>query len=73
MGFQSTTIWCHFIEPNYILYHAYNIIVIKMRVCEINNCKEPTTMMIYRFKIPNGIMKNVWVCNECERKSRMED
>ena len=44
-----------------------------MRVCEINNCKKPTTMMVYRFKIPNGIMKNVWVCDECERKSRMED
>ena len=52
----------------YMVYGGLN-----MRVCEINNCKEPTTMMIYRFTVPNGILRNVWVCDGCERKSRMED
>jgi len=36
-------------------------------MCQINDCKKFTSYRINRLKIPNGFLKNVYVCAECER------
>ena len=36
-----------------------------MRVCQVNDCKNPATFEVYPLKIPNGFLKNIWVCDEC--------
>ena len=36
-----------------------------MRVCQVNDCKNPATFEVIPLEMPNGFLKDIWICDDC--------